>query len=192
MIANLAQAIVDEVKLRGPFLSLSDFVNRRITDDPSYLDFAKKGALQAAIDNTAAINAGIDIADTDADAANFKYLPHPEHLAPETGTGIAGFLLQSDLLNILGPSMTPRSDTFVIRAYGDARHPVTGEIESRKWCEAVVQRRAEYIDDQNPAYTPVDDVVASAYGMDALSDLNEQFGRKFEVVRFRWIEPDTL
>jgi hypothetical protein len=47
-IDELAAAIVRQVKLRGPFLSLSEFVNRRL--DPSDTALSAKGALQAALD----------------------------------------------------------------------------------------------------------------------------------------------
>ena len=46
-VSRLAQAIVDQVKLRGPFLSLADFVNRRLAEDGT----GRMGALQAAIEN---------------------------------------------------------------------------------------------------------------------------------------------
>ena len=45
-IDRLAEECVRQVKLRGPFLNLSDFVNRRLEDGP----FGLSGALQAAID----------------------------------------------------------------------------------------------------------------------------------------------
>ena len=47
-IEALAKAIVKEVRKRGPFLSLADFVNRRVgTDKP----LAKAGAIQSALDS---------------------------------------------------------------------------------------------------------------------------------------------
>src|SRR5690606_16823240 len=45
-IARLAAAIVAEVRNRGPFLSLSDFVNRRLANDET----GRMGPLQAAIE----------------------------------------------------------------------------------------------------------------------------------------------
>ena len=56
------------------------------------------------------------------------------------GSGFPGQLLQGDILQALSPFMTVRSDTFTIRAYGEAKNPVTGEITATAYCEAVVQR----------------------------------------------------
>ncbi len=47
-IDDLAQKIVDQVKLRGPFLSLSEFVNRQLSTDE---DMALAGVVQTAINN---------------------------------------------------------------------------------------------------------------------------------------------
>ena len=48
-IAQLAAAMVSEVRRRGPFLSLSEFVNRRL--DSREPELSAKGALQAALDS---------------------------------------------------------------------------------------------------------------------------------------------
>jgi hypothetical protein len=48
-IKQLAIAMVKQVKLRGPFLSLSEFVNRRL--DSTNPTLSVKGALQAALDD---------------------------------------------------------------------------------------------------------------------------------------------
>jgi len=74
-----------------------------------------------------------------------------------------------------------RSDTFLVRAYGDVVNPVTGAIEARAWCEAVVQRLPDYVD-------PVDPPEKSS----GLSPTNETYGRRFEIVRFRWLSPEEV
>ena len=49
-IDKLADNIVIEVRRRGPFMSIADFVNRRLTNQATGL----KGPLQAAIDASGA------------------------------------------------------------------------------------------------------------------------------------------
>lgn len=117
-VRSLAEAIVDEVEKRGPFLSMADFVNRRLVSG----ELGESGALQAALDKT--INTGID-----SDYARGKQ-----------GTGFPGQLLQGDVLQALAPTMTVRSDVFTIRAYGESVNKTTGTVLARAWCEAKVQR----------------------------------------------------
>jgi hypothetical protein len=52
-IAQLAHNIVAEIRSRGPFVSLADFVNRRLVDNTATAgeDETFRGAIQAAIDN---------------------------------------------------------------------------------------------------------------------------------------------
>ena len=46
-IASLAKCMVAQVKLKGPFLSYSDFVNRRLSNGPESMDSEKaKGSVQ--------------------------------------------------------------------------------------------------------------------------------------------------
>ena len=49
-------------------------------------------------------------------------------------------------MTALAPVLFPRSDTFVIRSYGEAVNPATGAAEGRAWCEATVQRVPDYFD----------------------------------------------
>jgi hypothetical protein len=44
----LAEAIVEQMRLRGPFVSMADFVNRRLANDET----GRTGELQAVIDLT--------------------------------------------------------------------------------------------------------------------------------------------
>lgn len=97
-------------------------------------------------------------------------------------TGIPGWLTQADVLQAIGPSITVRSDTFRVRAYGESVDPVTGVVKARAWCEAIVQRTPEYVD---PINTPEVEV-------DLLTETNKKFGRKFNVTSFRWLHENEI
>ncbi|MBR4597408.1 MAG: hypothetical protein IKO42_03305 [Opitutales bacterium] len=89
--------------------------------------------------------------------------------------GLPGAVLkQSQILNAIGPVITARGDTFVIRAYGEHKNPLSGSV-AKSYCEAVVQRAAEPV-------MPGDDKIAPV----------GKFGRKFKIVSFRWISPNEL
>ena len=47
-----------------------------------------------------------------------------------------------DVLNTVGPNLTARSDTFTVRAYGEALDNA-GNTIGRAWIEVVVQRTAQ-------------------------------------------------
>ncbi|CAM3021280.1 hypothetical protein [Rariglobus hedericola] len=218
-IDNLAVKIVEQVKLRGPFLSLADFVNRKI---PALGDITNptglKGALQAAIDavdadsvilasnrinarspftdrnTTSGIDTGISIlpaagnaipkaADTDVIRAHWIG-DDTDANANKAHTSRAafapGYLSQADLLMSLGPVLTPRSDTFTIRAYGDVQNPATNAIEGRAWCEAVVQRLPDYMETQD------------AWTLPTTGTNNDKFGRRFRIVSFRWLTSNDI
>ena len=78
---------------------------------------------------------------------------------PNTAEGVPGWLMQQDLVQCFSPVMTVRSDTFVVRCYGEADNQVTGATEGRAWCEAVVQRVPDYVDQTDPVLTS-----GNAYG----------------------------
>ena len=183
-IQELAEAIVRQVKLRGPFLSLSEFVNRRLDSDN--LDLSVKGALQAALDDAGvSINANFrdniarEFSPTEISGMNPEF---PAALEGPVAYGSAAYVDQADLLRNFASQLTPRGDTFVIRSYGDAIE-VTGEVSARAWCEAVVQRMPEYV---NPA---ADEAYVKARN---LQPSNKTFGRKFEIVSFRWLSKDEI
>ncbi len=181
----LATEIVEQVKRRGPFLSVAEFVNRQIGDAQND-DLAFSGAVQAAIDSTD-INTGISAAAEagyviEEDAASGLNLATPKALAGESTQGAPGFLTQADILAVLGNTVTVRSDTFVIRAYGEALDE-SGNIVSRSFCEAVVQRFPEYVDSRDSAETPIDSLTSTA---------NQTFGRRFEILSLRWLSPSEI
>ena len=171
-IRNLAEGIVEEVKERGPFLSLGEFVNRRIEKSGAGL----AGAIQTAI-NRAGLNNDTKYETVQAD--NYPY--KDSYMENSTGVGTPGYLSQADVLNQLGNFITPRSDTFVIRTYGDAQDR-NGRVLARAYCEAVVQRLPELTDT-----TQTSSIAPSGW-----NDTNKRFGRKFMIVSFRYLSPSEV
>ncbi len=214
-IANLARNIVSEIRRRGPSISLADFINRRLTHAinpdgtdpfPRQNDKRIKGAIQAAIEMTAtgvgAINdaATIPYADplvsekfnnpvTNAFKAGEAVDGAPSIAAPYSATAAFSpqYVTQADVLSTIGSGLSARSDTFVIRTYGETINPVLspsspGYISGRAWCEAVVQRLPEYLD-----------TVANPNAYEApVSAINRQMGRRYKIVSFRWLTPNDI
>ena len=176
-IDTLAEQIVIQVRERGPFLSMSDFVNRRLSNG----DLAQKGALQAAIDKTnlnEIMEANSDMIST-TEVASYGWKNAGAVNDTNTGAGSPGEITQGDILSAIGSFATVRSDTFRIRAFGDARDK-DDKVLARAWCEATIQRFPEYVDG-----TDKPEMVAN-------SDANKLFGRRFSVVAFRWLHPDEV
>jgi len=166
-IDKLAGNIVIEVRRRGPFMSIADFVNRRLTNQATGL----KGPLQAAIDasglNDYAVAAGkMKEGFTTKVTTDGGRFPQAKAFDPSAysmssnsqGTGAfpiqAGshsHLLQMQVLNAIGPSLTVRGDTFVVRAYGESLN-ANGEVAGKAWVELTVQRMPELLipDDREP------------------------------------------
>jgi hypothetical protein len=189
---GLATEIVKQVKLRGPFMSLSDFINHKLgpLDARSYT-----GALQAAIDATTindAVRRDAGGTDPEMSAGATTYMPGMQPAnGRKTTTGIPGDVTQADLLLPLAPRLAARSDSFRIRGYGEARSKDGTQILARATCEAVVQRVPEYVDPATDAANnePWDE--ASATGA-TLNPTNQTYGRRFTVVQMRWLSPNEL
>lgn len=226
-LANLADAIVREVKIRGPFVSLSDFVNRRLVEAPtnkSSLPYEKAdqysleatgrmGALEAAI-MYSGVNGGTTgglegtvggglaawgnneraFTQNDLNVGFFPYGAQPTYKT----SGLPGYLSQGALLSAIAPTLTARGDTFKIRCYGEARDASGQKVIARAWCEAVVQRMPEYLDEKNdpamrtlkPSSTNPSDSKVEVNN--DLSEMNRRFGRKLEIVKFRWLQPSEV
>jgi hypothetical protein len=177
-IDELATAVVKQVKLRGPFLSLSEFVNRRL--DPGNPSLSVKGALQAALDDdSVSINAAFRASDRQFSAAEKAGMnpAFPEALDGPVAYGSSAYVDQADMLRNFAAQLTPRGDTFVIRTYGDSLDP-TGKVVARAWCEAIVQRVPDYVDSTDEPH-----LKQSALK----SEANKLFGRKLQIVSFRWL-----
>ncbi len=211
-IRILAEEIVREVKQRGPFISLADFINRRLVDTPrssgSETDHSRtglKGTLQAAIDRTSIngkLNNSYPIAKEEyrmggrsqqvrygSRYPNLRFpvrngfrgfgpKPDHHHWADSKLVNAPSYLTQADLLQKIGPVLSARSDTFIIRAYGESLTP-SGEIAAKSWCEAVVQR----------VPTPVR---SDDNGLDPKPDSAVNSGRRFIITSFRWLNEDEI
>ncbi len=193
-ITRLSEEIVKQVRLRGPFLSVSDFVNRRLEDDET----GEGGALGIAI-RDAGFNGAFSAAiDTDTftrvnseTGSNTNY-PFPEQATGPIAQGAApGFIQQGDLLQSIAPALTVRGDTFLIRGYGEARSKTSGEVTARAWCEVTVQRTTRYVrhsDDENA--TDADQPWTAP--ADLKSQANRTFGRRFSIISFRWLNTHEI
>lgn len=191
-VDRLAREIVNQVKIRGPFLSLADFVNRRLVNDIDGERTGLMGPLQAAIE-AAGLNQSFSDSGQGFALDNESSLPdysHPDNIADATrleqrlqpnskAWGAPGYLTQGDLLQVLGPVLTARSDTFIIRSYGDARDR-SGKVIAQAWCEAVVQRLPQPIAPDEQGLNP--DLTSPA----------GRFGRKFELQSFRWLKEENI
>ena len=186
-IDALAREIVNQVRARGPFLSLSEFINRQLSSG----ELALAGALQTAINklaqnsSTSPLGALTDPYLTRPAGVNADHID-PEYQFPEAAVGssaygLPGWIRQADILRPLAPVLSARDDTFTIRAYGDSRD-TAGKIKARAVCEAVVTRDRSYVD-------PTDAADSTA---GPLSEVNERFGRRFKVLSFRWIDPAEI
>ena len=81
----------------------------------------------------------------------------------------------------IAPILSARDDTFTIRAYGDSRDK-SGKIKARSVCEATVTRVRDFVDSSDAA-----DAVN-----EPVSAVNRRFGRRFNVISFRWLSPAEI
>ncbi len=212
-IQALAQAIVLEVKARGPFLSVSDFINRRLGPDTE--ESSKAGVIEHAI-HAAGLNSAVrakydstnvDVLGNQSEDNNLavfreSYLYRHSEKGNEKrksaqprskAWGIPAYLIQSDLLECLAPAIAVRGDTFLVRAYGESSSH--GVVHARAYLEASVQRSTEYMmDGENDATDSAlmidPDTGTTAEG--PLSEYNRVYGRRFHVMSTKWISHDEI
>jgi hypothetical protein len=181
-IESLAEQIVIEVKARGPFLSLADFINRRPGGQG---DARLLGTAQAAIE-AAGLNNAFKGGGRGVGAADFAKLPAPEAANAGGGlarsAGIPGYLMQSDVLAAVANELTARGDTFRIRGYGAATD-AAGKVLAEAWCEAIVQRVPDYLDPSDKSETEFASLT---------SKVNQSFGRRFQIIAFQWLPREAV
>jgi len=158
-VDDLARAVVEQLKKRQkPFNSMAEWVN--------------SGVLQKAIDQTKINTVGA--------------LPYAEELDPENlfPRYSPSFLAQADIVNMLAPFAAARSDTFVIRAYGEAQNPIRPEATSQAWCEALVQRLPTPCTFRNNNHQIL---ALEDYAMSP-----SPLGRTFKIVYFKWLSKNEI
>ena len=184
-IEDLAKRIVEQVRERGPFLSLSEFVNRRVGPES---ELTRSGALELALAK-ANTNSRVFVSQIPLETANFSDVNLYNYKTPlasvgNPAAGAPGWISQGDLMRILEPGATVRGDTFVIRVCGEARD-AAGTVTARAYAEAVVQRMPEYVDS-------VDRPSINVYIDAEAAPANKTFGRRMSVVSFRWLSTEEI
>lgn len=207
-LRTLATRIVDVVRERGPFLGVADFVNRRLATESE--NTWRNGALDEALNRAALANGpsrGPATRKNGGPATNVAeaFRTKEDHAADFRLDGNPDVIEQGDLLEPLAPSLTARGDSFRIRATGISYFP-DGRIASRQTCEVTVVRSPEYL-----FSSPFDQVGSRTTGNSALEPpmlplgttnsqmrpnlnlhpLNTRFGRRFEILDFKWISHNT-
>ena len=194
-IRALATAITTEIKRRAterggangprPSLSIAEFINRDLSTTIS----GQTGILQTSIENAGLndkIKTGIlfnPYSDGDAFYDRPKHVDdfQNKHIEIDIAAGAPTYLTQGDLFQALAPGMSARSDTFKIRAYGEQLDPVTGAVNSKAWCEAIVQRTTAPI-------TPAGTTGLSKWTPATPNELS----RVFTIIAFRWLNKDDV
>ena len=174
----LATKIVELITARhgeeGPFLSVGDF----LAPHPRYAAIdAEGGEIPRSLLEAAIAESGINTAMAEFD--------------PEAKVQLnSQWLTQADVMTALAPVLFARSDTFTIRAYGEAVNPATNATEGRAWCEALVQRVPEYFDPPKGDGDLTGDAPETP-AENLTSPLNLANGRRFRILSFRWLtQPD--
>lgn len=171
LAAKIVELVGQKHAAEGPFRSVDEFLSPSALFPGAAIDENTPGASRSLLE-AAIADAGIN-----TDVAEFS----------------SQWLTQGDVMTALAPVLFPRSDTFVIRTYGEAVNPVTNATEGRAWCEAFVQRLPEYFDPNDPPETgpgvfdtpsnPDDPASTPTSG----HQLNKAYGRRFKVLSFRWL-----
>ena len=209
----MAAEIVRQVRLRGPFLSLAEFVNRRLAPaDGTETDPSLSGAIGMSLralerasgrhpaprsaalgkpvakasDFPAGLLPRLSLGDWNSSTGDYS---HPRAAEGNSNFGMPAWPRQADVLATLGPVIAARDDTFVVRAFGSAPSGRGGA--GRAWCEAVYQRLPDYMDPSAAPHEPPLGEVTPPVGSLQRAP-NVALGRRFRMVAFRWLSPSEL
>jgi type II secretory pathway pseudopilin PulG len=187
-INDLAEKVVEQVRLRGPFLSLSEFINRQLSSND---DLALAGTIQTAINNLDT-DPMAELRDPTNSLSDNTMSPNdqkvtgsgytfPKASAGSSAYGAPSWIRQADILRPIAPILSVRDDTFTIRAYGDALDK-DGKVIAQAWCEAIVKRTREFCD-KSDAADSIDPPT---------NQRNITFGRYYDIVSFRWLNANEV
>ncbi len=150
-VSDIANRIVENLKLKTrPFISIEEFIT--------------SGLIQVSIDETSV--------NTVTAGTTYKAAAEDEKI-PRNATA---YLSQADIISALAPKISPRSDTFKIRAYARSKGAVTNLVDSIAICEAIIQRVPDRMDG---------DVALAMQNADGL-------GRKFIIENIAWLNLSDL
>jgi hypothetical protein len=161
------------VAIRG----VADLTSAQVTELATRIVTAIKTRAAPFPSLSAFINAGVVLNAIDDASVN------PVKLAGKARP--PGYVMQGDVLTAVAPFITVRSDTFVVRAYGDSLNPATGQVDGTAWCEAIVQRYPELT---QPVSGTANDTVDPL----APDVAKYPFGRQFKIISFRWLSSSDI
>ncbi len=116
---------------------------------------------------------------------NIEILDPDNQNRTHNGFGASGCLFQGDILQAIGPILATRSDTFLIRAYGETESNAHGAASAV--LELVVQRTPEYMNPEMKPHERLQDQTASP-----VKTVNTLLGRRFIVVSARWLDKSEI
>jgi len=158
--SEIAQSISKRQSSKGPYHSLKEFLTETVNS-------SGQSALEEAIAK-AGVNAD-EIADSVAKVNASTGLFSAPGFSSST-------LTQADLISGIAPYLKVRSDTFIIRTYGDTSVPGIDEVKSQVWLEAKVQRVPETFN--------VDD--------NLVHPNSTGHGRKLKIISIRWLSHSDI
>ena len=220
-VSNVHYVIMNRgVEVPLPYIGLAQFVNRfncgQYPNQVAWQGCLQNAILRADVDGANLSNRSSPLTAAPAyDASKLTVSPansgpglipytfKPANVVatdPRTGTNKSHSLraaptslMQSEILEAVGSSLSTRSDTFVIRCYGEATDPLDQtRTLSGCWIEAVVQRIPEFCDPSQPPETEVAKLTDGQLHNPLLNQINRTLGRRFVILSTRTLTQKDL
>jgi len=220
-VSNVHYVIMNRgVEVPLPYIGLAQFVNRfncgQYPNQVAWQGCLQNAILRADVDGANLSNRSSPLTAAPAyDASKLTVSPansgpglipytfKPDNVVatdPRTGTNKSHSLraaptslMQSDILEAVGSSLSTRSDTFVIRCYGEATDPLDQtRTLAGCWIEAVVQRIPEFCDPSQPPETEVAKLTDGQQHNPLLNQINRTLGRRFVILSTRTLTQKDL